>query len=182
MQRYGPTENNGTLPNRASRPRSMRRVVLFAAAALLLSLPAAHAAEKSFAFTVQITLSPKAAATLAKLSEGIVASATYAGEPVPAAIQHADQIGQIDLGTETVESSGKAGTVQITGTKVKRARIAWIKGPVLLNVNVYSARRSGPDNILACDFFDGTLQQAVRQPISLHCSLITENVPTQHKF
>ncbi len=140
------------------------------------------ASENNFAFTVQITLSEKAATTLAKTSEAMVVSASYSGQPIPTAAKYADEIGQIDLGVENIEVPGKAATVRVTGSKVNRAHVLWVKGPILLNVNVYSARRSGPDNILACDFFDGTLQQAVRKPISLHCSLIAENAATQHKF
>lgn len=182
MKRYGHKEKDGTPPERAFLPRRLMGGTLFASVALLLSTVPLRAAEDPFAFAVQITLSAKAAATLARTSEGMIVSASYAGEPLPTAVQHADQIGQINLGLETVEVPGKAETVRVTGTKVKRDRISWIKGPILLNVNVYSARHSGPDNILACDFFDGTLQQAVRQPILLHCSLITENLPTQHNF
>ena len=52
---------------------------------------------------------------------------------------------------------------------------------MLLNVNVYSARHSGPDNILACDFFDGNLENAVHKPMSLHCTLIAEGAETKHK-
>jgi hypothetical protein len=161
--------------------RRLKRVAVFAAAAILLSSPATHASEDQFAFTVRITLSPKAAATLTQTSEGIIVSAAYSGDPIPSAVKHADEIGQINLGLENVEVPGKPATVQVTGTKIYRNHVPWIKGPILLNVNVYSARRSGPDNILACDFFDGTLQQAVRQSLSLHCSLIAENAPTQHK-
>jgi hypothetical protein len=140
----------------------------------LFGMSAASAAEKSFGFDVEISLSPKAAARLAKLSEGIIVSASYSGDPVPSAQKHADQIGRIDLGREQVETPGKAGTVHITGDKVHRERLAWIQGPVLLNVNVYSARHSGPDNILDCDFFDGNLQDAVGKSTALHCALIEE--------
>ena len=57
---------------------------------------------------------------------------------------------------------------------IRRDRLSDVRGPVLLNVNVYSARHTGPDNILNCDSFDGILQEAVHKPLALHCSLITE--------
>ena len=44
----------------------------------------------------------------------------------------------------------------------------------MLNVNIYSARRSGPDNILNCDFFDGNLRDTLHKPLVLHCALISE--------
>lgn len=140
-----------------------------------------RAAQDSLAFSVAITLSQKAAEKLAALHENIIVSASYSGDPAPGAEKHADEIGRIPLGIENIEAPGKAGSVSVPGTKIKRNRFAWVKGPVLLNVNVYSARHSGPDNILACDFFDGNLEDAVRKPISLHCSLIEEGIETKHK-
>lgn len=155
---------------------------LLACGVVLLSSCPIGAAENRFALSVQISLSRRAAAKLAATSEAMIVSASYYGNPIPTAEKEADEIGQIDLGTENVEAPGKGGTVYVTGTKVNRDHLRWLKGPVLLNVNVYSARRSSPDNILACDFFDGELDHAVREPLSLHCSLITENAKTRHKF
>lgn len=154
---------------------------LLCGALLSASNSPAQSTENSFAFNVSITLSTKAAAKLAALSEGIIVSASYYGDPTPSAIKHADEVGQIDLGREEVETQGRAGTVHVTGTKVDQRHLPWIKGPVQLNINVYSARHSGPDNILACDFFDGKLSSAVHQPVSLHCSLITEHMDTKYK-
>jgi len=155
-------------------------VGLLTCGVILLSSCPIEAAENRFAFSVHISLSSKAAAKLAATSEALIVSASYSGNPIPAAEKEANEIGQIDLGIENVEASGKSGSVYVTGTKVNRDHLRWLKGPVLLNVNVYSARRSGPDNILACDFFDGKLEDAVRKPLSLHCSLITENAKTRH--
>jgi len=59
-------------------------------------------------------------------------------------------------------------------------RLPWVDGGVKVNVNVYSARRSNEDNILACDFIDTDLAAVVKaQPVTLHCGLITENLQTQ---
>lgn len=154
---------------------------LICCAFLSVSCSPAQTAKNGFAFDVRISLSTKAAAKLAALSEGVIIYASYYGAPVPLAEKHADEVGQIDLGHEEIETQGKAGTVHITGAKVDHSHLPWIKGPVLLNINVYSARRRGPDNILACDFFDGELRNAVRQPVSLHCSLITEHLDTKYK-
>ena len=57
-----------------------------------------------------------------------------------------------------------------------------ITGGVKVNVNLYSARHSSSDNILACDFIDGSLADVVKaQPVTLHCGLITENAKTALK-
>jgi hypothetical protein len=154
--------------------------ILIGAPLLFPNLPMG-AAEDNLAFSVQITLLQKAEAKLAALHENMIVSASYSGDPAPGAEKHSDKIGRIPLGIESIETPGKAGTVRVSGAKIKRNRFIWVKGPVLLNVNVYSARRSGPDNILACDFFDGNLQDAVSKPVSLHCSLIAEGTETKHK-
>jgi hypothetical protein len=157
-----------------------RAVRIHLSMALILLILPVKAAEDSFDFSVEITLSQKAAAKLTALHEGIIVAASYSGDPAPGAEKHTDQIGRIDLGREEIETPGKAGTARIPGAKIRRNRFTWIKGPVLLNVNVYSARHSGPDNILSCDFFDGNLDDAIRKPISLHCSLIEEGAETKH--
>ena len=117
----------------ASPPRRFASALVFGFG-LLLAIDSLGAVENNFAFDLQVSLSPKAAAKLAALSESIVIAATYSGESVPDAEKHANQIGQIDLGVEHTEIPGKSATVHITGDKVKRERLAWIKGPVLLNV------------------------------------------------
>jgi len=159
---------------------------LIAAATTLLLTPLAPAQQQDqpiiFAFDVRITLSDLAAERLRTTREGIVVSAYYTGEPLPSAENRANQIGTIDLGTENREVIGAEGLVRITGKKVDLRRLEWIKGSVLLNVNVYSARRTNPDNILSCDFFDGKLSSAVRKTPVLHCTLIEERTATDHKY
>lgn len=131
-------------------------------------------------FTVRVELSPAAARTLAARHEGIVVSAGYTGAAKPSAQKHADQMGQINLGYDRVTVAGTSGTVRVPGTGLRRAALVWVQGPVLLNVNVYTARQSSPDNLLSCDFFDGELQHAVQSPMTLHCGLITENPKTTY--
>lgn len=139
------------------------------------------AAGEATAFDIHVSLSDKAAAALAAKSEAIVVLADYSAAPKPSAQKHADQIGRIDLGDEQVEIAGKPGIAPITGSQFKTGRLPWIEGPVLLNVNVASARKSGPDNLLTCDFFDGELANAVAAHVTLHCALIEENTQTKQK-
>jgi hypothetical protein len=128
-----------------------------------------------YGFDVAVALSPRAAAKLAALGEGIIISASYFGDPAPGAERHADEVGQIDLGREQVEIPGRGGPGVITGRGLRRARLAWLtaRGPEV-NVNVYSARRSGPDNLLDCDFFQDSLGAARSRVIRLNCKLIGE--------
>jgi hypothetical protein len=134
-----------------------------------------------FTFDVKIALSDKAAMRLKMRNESIVVSAAYSGEPKKDAGGRANEIGMIDLGVENVEVIGAEGLVKVTGTKIDIRRMDWIRGPVMLNVNLYSGRHASTDNILACDFFDGKLSSAVRKTPELHCSLIEEGGKTAHR-
>jgi hypothetical protein len=150
-------------------------ILLLGGTPFFFSGSAAQSSAVSSSFDVQITLSQKAAAKLESLPEGIVIAAAYSADPVPSAEVHANQNGQIDLGRETVEISGRPQFTHVAGPHFGDTLMAETRGPVQLNVNVYSARRSGPDNILNCGFFDGNLQAAIRKPLAIHCSLISEN-------
>ena len=90
-------------------------------------------------------------------------------------------VGLIDLGTEEHVLESMAGSVGIGGEGVDTTALGHIGGPVMVNVNVYSARRSGPDNILDCDFFDGLLSRAAASPVELRCGLFDEHLATQAK-
>jgi uncharacterized protein YecT (DUF1311 family) len=132
-------------------------------------------------FDVNVTLSKKAAAKLAAEKEGIVALVDYYGDPKKSAEKHANDIGQISLEPqdEKVEIPGTGGHAHISGAKVDTKRLDWLAGPVSVNVNIASARKSSSDNILACDFIDGPLSNVQKGPVTLHCALIEENYDTE---
>ena len=168
-------------PSRMCVPRWTFAALLCSACAPWISAEPVRTPSEPYAFQVSVSLSEKAAATLQHLNEGIVISASYSGKPRPSAKEHADQVGQIALGNQNVEIPGKPATIIVNGSSLKRGRLSWVHGPVLLNVNVYSARRSGPNNILACDFFDGRLRSTFHQPVQIHCSLIEEKAEVRHR-
>ena len=174
-------ESRTIFPSRISGPRWTFAALLCFACAPCISAGPVRTASEPYAFQVRVSLSEKAAATLQHRNEGIVISASYSGKPRSSAKQHADQVGQIALGNQNVEIPGKPATVIVNGSSVQRGRLSWVRGPVLLNVNVSSARRSGPNNILACDRFDGRLRSAFRQPVQIHCSLIEEKAEVRHR-
>jgi hypothetical protein len=166
-----------------SAARNLRWLSCFALAGaifLLPNLPAQSSGNTTFAFDVQISLSQKAAARLASQSETIIVSSRYFGDPVPGAEKHTNQIGQIDLGVQRDEVPGRSQTVHVDGAKVFPNRLAWIQGPAMLNVNVYSGRHSSSNNLLECNFFDDKLQNAVREPLKIHCTLIGEKPETSN--
>lgn len=141
----------------------------------LASIPA-HADQQQYGFTVNVTLSPKAAARLAKLKEGVAVAAYYGGEPVPARMKEGGESGEISLDTETITLSSTGGPAAITGRHVDTSRLSWIKGGVAqVLINVFSARRSSPDNLLDCGIFEGSVAKARSAPIKIACKLIEED-------
>lgn len=157
-------------------------VICFTSIAACVSTADASTPQGPYSFQVHISFSEKAITKLQKLGERIIVSADYFGEPAPTAEKHENEIGQITLGDEEVEVAAKEGSATISGTRVMQKRLSWIKGPVRLNVNVFSARHSGPNNILSCDFFDGNLSDARAHPMAIYCALIEEHRQTLHKY
>jgi hypothetical protein len=157
------------------------RLAIAASVLLAWSLPAT--AQGDMGFDINVTLSKKAAAKLASQKEGIVAFASYYGDPKRSAEKHANEIGQISLTPqdEEVELPGSGGPAHISGAKVDTKRLDWLAGPPKVNLNIASARKSSSDNLLSCDFIDGPLANVRKAPIALHCSLIEEHPDTKLK-
>lgn len=132
-------------------------------------------------FTIDLSLSPKALKTLSERKEKVIVDARYYGYPKPSARQHGDDVGQIQLGTEDVETAPRPGAVRVTGANVLVDRLDWIDGDIMVNVNGFTARKSGPDNLIDCDFIDGRLAAVTAAPVTLHCALIEENYETKQR-
>jgi hypothetical protein len=146
--------------------------------AMALSVPARAAAapaDTGMGFSVDVSLSGAAAAKLSALKEAITIAAYWYGEPTRAARKQADEMGQINLGTEDVRIPGSGGRGEITGRKVQVKRIAWVRDrAVQVNINVFSARLSGPNNYLDCGLFEDAVTVARAKPIQIACKLIGE--------
>lgn len=157
------------------------RLVIAVSVLSAWSMPAT--AQGDMGFDIDVTLSKKAAARLASQKEGIVAFASYYGDPKRGAEKHANEIGQISLSPqdEEVELPGSGGRAHISGAKVDTKRLDWLAGPPKVNLNIASARKSSSDNLLSCDFIDGVLADVRKAPIALHCSLIEEHADTKLK-
>ena len=125
--------------------------------------------------TVQVHFSQQAAARLLALHEGVTISASFSGDPTAAARRQADERGQVELATEDVTIGVEPAAATISGAGVTEAKMRLLRNrAVKLLINVFSARRSGPDNILNCDIFDGAAAVAARSPVQIKCKLITE--------
>ena len=149
---------------------AMSTAVLAAA----LALSPVDAAPANYGFTVTITLSAKASALLKAKKEAIELSAAYGGDPVPSKEALTDPGGQIDAGTEIVTIPGTGGRAVFTGGKVWNKHLAWIIGPLNVNLNVYTARRGDPNNLIDCTFYDGPLAALQAKPLTVACKVIGE--------
>lgn len=138
-------------------------------------------ADQSFGFSVDLGFTQAALDTLTRQGEEVIVSASYYADPTPEGKEHANEIGQIDLGSEDVQVPAAPGRVEITGSDVDTDSLQWTQGDVMVNVNVYSARLSSDDNLLSCDFIDGPLSAVSNSPVTLRCALIEENFDTELK-
>lgn len=158
--------------------RRLRAALLAAPALLGAALPAGGA---DMGFVLTLNLSPRAQARMAQLREGIIVMASYYGDAAPGADAHTDDVGRIDLGTETFTLPDGATRVQISGRTFRADRLKWVAGSPMVNVNLFSARRAVSDNILACDFVDTEVAKLRPKPVHLRCALITEGEETQFR-
>lgn len=132
------------------------------------------------AIDVQVDLSTLARHTLEKNGEGIMLSATWYGWPAAHAQYYANEIGTIDLGQALAELPITAPIAHLSPPNWRAARVGHIEGDIYGNVNAYSTRRQQPDNILACDFADGSQIALGSHLLTLRCALISEHEPTRH--
>jgi hypothetical protein len=145
-------------------------------AAVVAAPVPSSAVDASMGFSVDVSLSSPAAAKLNALKEKIVVSVLWYGEPTRAARKRADEMGQIDLGTEQVRVPASGGRAEITGRSVQIKHIDWVKDRVVrVNVNVFSARISGPNNYLNCGAFEDNVVVARSKPVQMVCRLIEEH-------
>ena len=146
----------------------MRTFVALAAGALCIGA----AAPLPTALVVDITLTPRAAHKLAALGEGLTIAAYHDGEPSKAHVKQANKMYRIELGRDELTVAGKAQRVLMALAKLDRSRASWVVGGPHLLINVFSARRKDPYNILNCDPYDGSLADVRGKPIAIKCDLI----------
>ncbi|MDR3512652.1 MAG: hypothetical protein P4L73_13535 [Caulobacteraceae bacterium] len=150
------------------------------AAAVLVAWLGAGAAEAAPAwattpaFQVAVSLSPKAAARLAHPHETIIVAAYVYGDANDRGQRLADEVGQIDFGREQKVELPGPGVARFQGVRYDTKRLVYVDGKLQVLVNVYSGRRSSPDNLLDCSIFQDSVELAGRAVIPIRCKLIGE--------
>jgi hypothetical protein len=136
--------------------------------------PAAPAATVP-GFTVTIAYSQKAMATLVAGKETVIVAGYLSGFPIQGTPKkYVDHEGQVDMGEVTKEIAPGA-TAKFDTVKLNQPMLKWLddRGPQLL-INVYSGRKSSPNNLLDCGIYEGSLQAIQGQSIPISCKLIGE--------
>lgn len=136
--------------------------------------PAAPTAA-TYSFTVKVTYSQKAMDTLVAGKETVIVAGYLTASPIPGTPkQYVDHVGEISLGEVDREIAPSAAAV-FNNVKPTQAMMKWVdsSGPQLL-INVYSGRKSSPNNLLDCGLYEGSLQAVQGQSIQIACKLIGE--------
>ena len=126
-------------------------------------------------FAVQVSLSPKAAARLAKPRETIVISADFYGDANAKGRRRENEIGQIVLARTQKDEIAGAGVARFHGPRYDKTLLGDVDANGLqVLINVFSGRHSSPDNLLDCDLFQDKVSIAAKTAIPIHCKLIGE--------
>jgi len=126
-------------------------------------------------FTVTVTYSQKAMATLVAGKETVIVVGYLYGFPIKGTPkQDVDHVGQIDMGQVKKEIAPGA-TATFDHVKLNKPMMKWMdsQGPQVL-INVYSGRKSSPNNLLDCGIYEGPLQAIQGQSTPISCKLIGE--------
>ena len=126
-------------------------------------------------FTVTVTYSQKAMATLVAGKETVIVVGYLSGYPIQGTPKkYVDNEGQIDMG-EVKKEVAPGAPAQFDSVKLNQPMIKWLdsQGPQLL-INVYSGRKSSPNNLLDCGIYEGSLQAIQGQSIPIACKLSGE--------
>jgi hypothetical protein len=126
-------------------------------------------------FTVAITYSQKAMATLTSSKETVIVDGDLYGFAKPGTPkQDADHMGEVYMG-EVKDEIAPGATATFKNVQTKQANAKWIDSRgVQLLINVYSGRKSSPNNLLDCGIYEGPLKDVQGTTIPIACKLIGE--------
>ncbi len=126
-------------------------------------------------YTVNITYSPKSLAELTRRHETVIVANSFSAQPAPDTPKSLlSDIGDLNLGGLNLEVP-PGPPAHIPAVHFDPTTFAHTNGkdPELL-INVYSGRKSSPDNLLSCSIFQGPLTTILNTTIPIACKLIAE--------
>lgn len=123
---------------------------------------------------VEIALSPAAQTELTSRNEGIVVEAVYGGDPTAESSGQANEFGLIELGKTEQQLPPAGGVANFDESAINRDRLSLVIGQPQVMINVRSARKAAPNNLLACDLYWDSVKAASSAPVRIPCSLLSE--------
>jgi hypothetical protein len=126
-------------------------------------------------FSVNVTLSNKAMAKMVAGKETVIVAGYLTGNPKPGALKkYVDEMGEVGLGD--IQTEVGPGVIARFGpiTLKQDAFAQTDKKDAQLLINVYSGRKSSPDNLLDCGIYEGPLKPVQGTIIPIACKLIGE--------
>ena len=126
-------------------------------------------------FTVKVTYSQKAMDKLIASKETVIVVGYLYGLPKAGTPKRdIDGVGQVDLG-EVKQEIVPAASATFDSVKPDQALIKWVNDQGLqILINVYSGRKSSPNNLLDCGIYEGPLATIQGQSVPISCKLIGE--------
>ncbi|MFT3897654.1 MAG: hypothetical protein QM719_08165 [Thermomonas sp.] len=134
------------------------------------------AQQAAMLLTFEVSLSEAAKERL-RDKETVIVDATYFGDPSQKAIATPGfEYPSAIIANRRVELRG-TGTASFPQITFDDEQLSFLANPnqVMVNINVFSGRKSSENNLLYCGFFEDSLAEAARAPIKLHCKLIGES-------
>jgi hypothetical protein len=142
--------------------------------------PAADSGEgaKAHRYKVELTFTPRTITELRAMSEKVTIANWYYGlakEGTPESAREEND--QIALGENLMEVDPANQIVSVSVSPFKADKLKHVDGEPMLLINVYTARKAHPDNLINCGIFDDTLAKAEPTTIEISCDLIKEEPP-----
>jgi hypothetical protein len=127
------------------------------------------------AFSVNVSLTPKAAARLAHPKDTIRVWAEFVGEMNGKHAKLGDQMGQVRLSKDRTIELPAAGVARFPGPRYDANLLPALDADGFqVLINVQSGNHSTKDNFLDCGLFQDKLEVAARAPIQISCKLVGE--------
>ena len=122
--------------------------------------------------SVELAFSDKALAELQSRGEGVIQGSNWIGEPAEGVTTADPETGMVYLQWEELTIYPGPATL-VLGANLSAAPLDQVIEPIL-NLNVFSARWTDDNNLLACDVLGGPLSELVGSTHKLTCKLIRE--------
>lgn len=127
-------------------------------------------------FEIKVSLSPKAEEKLKAKKETIIVAAYFSGQPKDTTTKEFQESGSMSLAMTHTEIRSDSVVAKIEGAKFARSVYDSLADKdIQLLINVYSGRRSGPDNLLNCDILEEKMSVVQGKQYTIKGKLIIEH-------